>query len=66
MQGFKNLNRWSVFNLSIVIVDLFEFLKDQRSFLYSHFGGTGGIFFTSFQPFVMTFGYKHAIPEGNS
>ena len=46
---------FSIFLLSLLIC--LNFLNDQRSFLYSHFGGTGGLFFTSFQPFVMTFGY---------
>ena len=55
---------FSIFVLPLLI--WLNFLKDQRSCLYSHFEGTGGLFFASFQSFVMTFGYRNAIPEDNS
>ena len=63
--GFWKFHK-SVFNLCIALLICLNFPKDQRRWLYSHFGGTGVLFFASFWPFVMTFGYRNAIPEDNS
>ena len=52
---------FSIFVLSLLIC--WGFLKGQRNCFYSHFGGTRELFFASFQPFMINFGYRNAIPE---
>ena len=55
---------FSIFAMSLLIC--LNFVTDHRNCLYSHFGRTRGLCFASFEPFVMTFGYRNAIQKCNS